>query len=196
MTHGACIGEAKRLLRREALARRRSLSAAENKAFSERIAARLLALDAYREAQTIFAFASMADEVQLYGFIERALAAGKIVALPLVTGKGRMEAVRVRTLADLVPGDFGILTVRAAGRVLLPPESLDLVLVPGAAFSREGARLGLGAGFYDRFLSERAPAAQRIAVAFSCQITAAVPVEPHDMMMQQIVTEKEIIRCR
>ena len=190
------IGEAKKLLRREVLARRRSLSAEENKAFSERIAARLLALDAYRKARTIFAFASMADEVQLYGFMESALAAGKSIAVPLVTGKGSMEAVRVRTLADLVPGDFGILTVRAAGRVLLPPESLDLVLVPGAAFSREGARLGLGAGFYDRFLSERAPAAQRIAVAFSCQITATVPVEPHDMMMQQIVTEKEIIRCR
>ena len=190
------IGEAKRLLRQEVLARRRSLSAKENKAFSERIAARLLTLDAYREARTIFAFASMADEVQLYGFMESALAAGKSIAVPLVTAKGSMEAARVRTLADLVPGDFGILTVRAAGRVLLPPESLDLVLVPGAAFSREGARLGLGAGFYDRFLSERAPAAQRIAVAFSCQITATVPVEPHDMMMQQIVTEKEIIRCR
>ena len=190
------IGEVKRLLRQEVLARRRSLSAEENKAFSEKIAARLLALDAYRKARTIFAFASMADEVQLYGFIESALAAGKSIAVPLVTGKGSMEAVRVRTLADLVPGDFGILTVRAAGRVLLPPESLDLVLVPGAAFSREGARLGLGAGFYDRFLSERAPAAHRIAVAFSCQITATVPVEPHDMMMQQIVTEKEIIRCR
>ena len=190
------IGEAKRLLRQEVLAHRRSLSAKENKAFSERIAARLLALDSYREAQTIFAFASMADEVQLYGFMESALAAGKSIAVPLVTGKGSMEAARVRTLADLVPGDFGILTVRAVGRVLFPPESLDLVLVPGAAFSREGARLGLGAGFYDRFLSERAPAAQRIAVAFSCQITATVPVEPHDMMMQQIVTEKEIIRCR
>ena len=163
------IGEAKRLLRQEVLARRRSLSAEKNKAFSERIAARLLALDAYRKARTIFAFASMADEVQLYGFMESALAAGKSLAVPLVTGKGSMEAARVRTLADLVPG---------------------------AAFSREGARLGLGAGFYDRFLSERAPAAQRIAVAFSCQITATVPVEPHDMMMQQIVTEKEIICCR
>ena len=138
----------------------------------------------------------MSDEVQLYSLIEKALAEGKRVALPLIVGKGVMEAVRVRALSDLVPGAFDIPTVREERREIVDPKSLDCVLVPGAAFSRTGARLGLGAGFYDRFLSEKAPQAQRIAVAFSCQLMEDIPVEAHDVKMQWIVTEKERIVCR
>lgn len=188
--------QAKKLLRQKALARRRSLSAEENQAYSEAIGRRLMALPACRAARTIFAFASMADEVQLYGWIEAALTEGKTVALPKVIGKGVMEAVRVRALSDLVLGDYGILTVREDRREIVDSASLDCVLVPGAAFSREGARLGLGAGFYDRFLAEKAPQAHRIAAAFSCQIMEDVPMEPHDVMMHGIVTEKESISCR
>lgn len=183
-------------MRREALARRRSLLPKENETFSEAICRRLRALPACCMAKRIFAFASMADEVQLYGWIAAALAEGKAVALPLVRGKGVMAAVRVRALSDLVLGDYGILTVREDRREIVDPASLDCVLVPGAAFSRKGARLGLGAGFYDRFLGEKATQAQRIAVAFSCQIMEDLPLEAHDIMMHGIVTENETIFCR
>ena len=164
--------------------------------FSEAIEARLMSLDVCREAGTVFAFAAMSDEVQLYSFMEKALAEGKRVAVPLIVGKGVMEAVRVRALSDLAPGAFDIPTVREDRREIVDPKSFDCVLVPGAAFSRTGARLGLGAGFYDRFLSEKAPQAQRIAVAFSCQLMEDIPVEAHDVKMQWIVTEKERIVCR
>ena len=190
------VWQRKKLLRREALACRRSLSAQANRAFSEAIEERLKELDACRKAKTFFAFAAMSDEVQLYSLIEKALAEGKRVALPLIVGKGVMEAVRVRALSDLVPGAFDIPTVREERREIVDPKSLDCVLVPGAAFSRDGARLGLGAGFYDRFLGEKAPQAQRIAVAFSCQIMDEVPREAHDVMMHAIVTENETILCR
>ena len=190
------ILQAKRRMRRGVLELRRSLSEQTNRAFSEAVAARLGALDVCRKARTIFAFASMPDEVQLYGFIETALAEGKTVALPLIVGKGVMEAIRVHALSDLVPGEFDIPTVRDDRREIIDPASLDCVLVPGAAFSRTGARLGLGAGFYDRFLNEKAPQAQRIAVAFSCQLMDEVPTETHDVMMQWIVTENENILCR
>ena len=183
-------------MRQEALARRRSLSPKENETFSEAICRRLRALPACCMAKRIFAFASMADEVQLYGWMAAALAEGKAVALPLVRGKGVMEAVRVRALSDLVLGDYGILTVREDRREIVDPASFDCVLVPGAAFSRKGARLGLGAGFYDRFLGEKATQAQRIAVAFSCQIMEDLPLEAHDIMMHGIVTENETIFCR
>ena len=190
------VWQRKKLLRREALACRRSLSAQTNRAFSEAIEERLKELDACRKAKTFFAFAAMSDEVQLYSFMEKALAEGKRVAVPLIVGKGVMEAVRVRALSDLVPGAFDIPTVREERREIVDPKSLDCVLVPGAAFSRDGARLGLGAGFYDRFLGEKAPQAQRIAVAFSCQIMDEVPQEAHDIMMHAIVTENETILCR
>ena len=190
------ILQAKKRLRQEALKRRGSLSAQTNRVFSEAIEARLMSLDVCREAGTVFAFAAMSDEVQLYSFMEKALAEGKRVAVPLIVGKGVMEAVRVRALSDLAPGAFDIPTVREDRREIVDPKSFDCVLVPGAAFSRTGARLGLGAGFYDRFLSEKAPQAQRIAVAFSCQLMEDIPVEAHDVKMQWIVTEKERIVCR
>ena len=190
------ILQAKKRLRQEALKRRGSLSEQMNWVFSEAIEARLMSLDVCREAGTVFAFAAMSDEVQLYSFMEKALAEGKRVAVPLIVGKGVMEAVRVRALSDLVPGAFDIPTVREDRREIVDPKSFDCVLVPGAAFSRTGARLGLGAGFYDRFLSEKAPQAQRIAVAFSCQLMEDIPVEAHDVKMQWIVTEKERIVCR
>ena len=188
--------QAKKRLRQEALRRRGSLLAQTNRMFSEAIEARLMSLDVCREARTVFAFAAMSDEVQLYSFMEKALAEGKRVAVPLIVGKGVMEAVRVRALSDLAPGAFDIPTVREDRREIVDPKSFDCVLVPGAAFSRTGARLGLGAGFYDRFLSEKAPQAQRIAVAFSCQLMEDIPVEAHDVKMQWIVTEKERIVCR
>lgn len=195
MAHEAVL-RAKKRLRQEALQRRGSLSEQTNRAFSEAIEARLMSLDVCRKARAIFAFAAMSDEVQLYGFMEKALAEGRRVAVPLIVGRGVMEAVRVRALSDLVPGAFGIPTVREERREIVDPKGLDCVLVPGAAFSRDGARLGLGEGFYDRFLSEKANRAQRIAAAFSCQIMDEVPREAHDVMMHAIVTENETILCR
>ena len=193
MAHEAVL-RAKKRLRQEALQRRGSLSEQTNRAFSEAIEARLMSLDVCRKARAIFAFAAMSDEVQLYGFMEKALAEGRRVAVPLIVGRGVMEAVRA--LSDLVPGAFGIPTVREERREIVDPKGLDCVLVPGAAFSRDGARLGLGEGFYDRFLSEKANRAQRIAAAFSCQIMDEVPREAHDVMMHAIVTENETILCR
>ena len=106
------ILQAKKRLRQEALQRRGSLSEQTNRAFSEAIEARLMSLDVCRKARAIFAFAAMSDEVQLYGFMEKALAEGRRVAVPLIVGRGVMEAVRVRALSDLVPGAFDIPTVR------------------------------------------------------------------------------------
>ena len=138
------ILQAKKRLRQEALKRRGSFSEQTNRVFSEAIEARLMSLDVCRKARAIFAFAAMSDEVQLYGFMEKALAEGRRVAVPLIVGRGVMEAVRVRALSDLVPGAFGIPTVREERRDIVDPKSLECVLVPGAAFSRDGARLGLG----------------------------------------------------
>jgi 5-formyltetrahydrofolate cyclo-ligase len=133
----------------------------------------------------------MPEEVQLYGLMRQALMDGKTVCLPLITGKGTMEAVSFSSLDDLVAGDYGILTVDPAKRKIVPAEEIDLILVPGAAFDREGGRLGLGAGFYDRFMTEKAPQGYRCAMAFSCQLVEKVPMEPHDVAVQYIITENE-----
>lgn len=185
------IQEAKKVLRKRVMAARKALSESYRVSASRHMVEILIKLPAYQSAKSVFLYASMPDEVQLYGLMEQALMDGKTVCLPLVTGKETMEPVVLSSLDDLVVGKYGILTIEPSKRKIFPADEMDLIVVPGAAFDRRGRRLGLGAGFYDRFLRERAPQGYRCALAFSCQLAPEVPTEPHDAMVQYIITENE-----
>ena len=181
-------------LRKEILKVRRSLPAEYRQRASEAIMARLLECDAYRQAAAVMAYASMADEVQLQGLLEHSLQVCKLLALPHVISKGLMGAARVKSLAALTEGAYGILTVAEEGREMLPPGSLELIVVPGVAFGCDGSRLGMGAGFYDAFMA-KAVKAKRIALAYSCQLVANIPMEEHDELVHKIITEQGIYNC-
>ena len=183
-------------LRKMILKARRSLPAEYRQRASEVIMARLLECEAYRRAEAVMAYASMADEVQLQGLLEHSLKAGKFLALPYVIAQGLIGAARVKSLAALTEGAYGILTVAEEGREMLPPGSLDLIVVPGVAFGLDGSRLGMGAGFYDRFMSENEPQALRIALCFDCQLAEEIPMEKHDQRVEAIITETRFIDCR
>jgi 5-formyltetrahydrofolate cyclo-ligase len=72
---------------------------------------------------------------------------------------------------------------------------LDLVVVPGVAFDRRGARVGYGGGFYDRLLPRLRAGVPPIAIAFALQIVPEVPEGGMDRRVDAIVTEDEVIRC-
>ena len=184
------IAEQKKLLRKEALRRRRSLTAAERQEKSRLIAEKLLTDDRIRSARTVLGFFSMKDEVEMEDILRHLLNMGKKVALPLVTGPGIMEAVELKSFADLVPGDFNIPTVREDAREIIAPHELDCIIVPAVAFSDEGYRLGMGGGFYDRYLV-RAEKTARLAVVFDCQIFPAegFPREEYDQQVDSVFTE-------
>ena len=184
------IAEQKKLLRKEALRRRRSLTAAERQEKSRLIAEKLLTDDRIRSARTVLGFFSMKDEVEMEDILRHLLGMGKKVALPLVTGPGIMEAVELKSFADLVPGDFNIPTVREDAREIIAPHELDCIIVPAVAFSDEGYRLGMGGGFYDRYLV-RAEKTDRLAVVFDCQIFPAegFPREEYDQQVDSVFTE-------
>lgn len=151
-------------------------------------------MKAFRYARTIFAYASMPDEVQLDDLLRTCLKQGKRVAIPEITGKGTMEAVQLESMDDLITGKFGIRSLAPEVLRIIPPEEIDLIIVPGAAFSRRGERLGLGGGYYDRYLP-RAEQACRIACIFHGQIVPDVPVEAHDQRVDYLVTENGIVNC-
>ncbi len=191
------IAGQKKLLRKEALGRRRSLTAEERQEKSRLIAEKLLADERIGSARTVLGFFSMKDEVEMEDILRRLLDMGKRVALPLVTGPGLMEAVELKSFADLVPGDFNIPTVREEAREIIKPEDLDCILVPAVAFSEAGYRLGMGGGFYDRYLI-RAARASRLAVVFDCQIfpEEGFPREAYDQQVNSVFTETNILEIK
>jgi 5-formyltetrahydrofolate cyclo-ligase len=105
-----------------------------------------------------------------------------------------MAAFRVADPArDLVPGAWGIPEPRE-GLPEVPPQEMDLVLVPGSAFDAEGDRCGYGGGFYDTYLPLTRPGTPWVALAFELQLVPAVACEPHDLPVTVIVTEERVIR--
>jgi 5-formyltetrahydrofolate cyclo-ligase len=140
-------------------------------------------------------FLSMSDEVQTIKMLQKALAAGKKVCIPLVgETPGEMQATMLTSLDDLVMGKYGILTVRQEKVRIVEPRSIDLILVPGVAFDMAGRRLGMGAGYYDRFLL-KAPEAIRAGLCLACQLVEKVPCEEYDLPVQYLVTVQGIINC-
>lgn len=184
----------KKALRSKILAARRALKENYRQRASLRMTDVFCALPDFREPRTVLCYASMPDEVQLRFLVERFLAAGVTVAMPRITGKGQMEAVTLPALDSLVEGEYGILTPDPAKGEVIPPEQLDLIIVPGVAFDTRGERLGMGAGFYDAYMA-RAVNAKRVALAYSCQLVADIPMEAHDELVNKIITEQGIYNC-
>ena len=173
------ISEQKKTLRKIMRSKRASTSKEERDISSHKIITNLIDNPVYKAANTIMAYASMPEEIQLKELFDN-------------VGKGSMRPVFLPTVEDLEVGDFGIMTVRQDKRQFVEFEDIDCIIVPGAAFDRQGNRLGLGGGYYDRFL-KRAPNPTRIALAFDYQLIESVPNEEHDSKMDIIITETETL---
>jgi 5-formyltetrahydrofolate cyclo-ligase len=181
--------------RKKFLLARRSLSAGEREAASAAMLERLYGLPAFQQARSLFLYISMPEEVQLRPLLEKCLAEGRRVAVPYLQGQAAMQAAWLPDPDSLEEGAYGIPTVAADKRELAAPGSLSLIIVPGVAFDKRGARLGMGGGFYDRFMAEHEPQALRVALAFDCQLAERLPVEPHDQYVHYVLTENRQLLC-
>lgn len=76
------------------------------------------------------------------------------------------------------------------------PSAVDVVVVPGVAFTVDGRRLGQGGGWYDRFLAGVRSDALVVGVGFAAQIVDGIPVEPHDVTMDLVVHEDGVVGAR
>lgn len=118
--------------------------------------------------------------------INDALASGKVAALPRFDReKSHYVACAITNVTDVVPGQFGIPEPTQVCP-LIPLNKLDFLLVPGVGFTLAGCRLGRGKGYYDRLLAEAR--GTKCGVAFDWQVTVEVPAEPHDILLDCIVT--------
>jgi 5-formyltetrahydrofolate cyclo-ligase len=179
--------DAKAVLRREVQQAVAGM-AGEEKAIASEAAGRLLVRQrVWQEAHSILFFAPILQEVNIWPLLERALGEGRLVALPRFAPQtSSYTACRVQNLTEEInTGKFGIREPLArCPEVAL--NRLDLILVPGVAFDLHGRRLGRGKGFYDQLLA--AVRGTTCGVAFEQQIVREVPVEPHDIHLNCILT--------
>lgn len=185
------ISERKKGLRQKMLAMRRALSANETESRSSSLKENILSLPEYKNAKKIMAFLAMKGESNLDGFIRQALLDGKEVYIPVCLPERQMEAGRLIDMEHFEKGPLGLRNL-PAGYEVTSPESLDLVLIPGLAVSQEGIRLGMGAGYYDRYLA-RVPFEKRVAALWDFQVIPDIPSEPFDQKIAKIVTHKSVI---
>jgi 5-formyltetrahydrofolate cyclo-ligase len=123
--------------------------------------------------------------------IRAALASAKEVFVPLCF-EGNLRLFRLRSLDDLAPRTLGILEPREdlwTPDRFISVDAIDVALIPGLAFGRDGSRVGQGRGYYDRLLAPAVGRPLRVAVAFECQLFDRVPSTPSDALMDLIVTE-------
>lgn len=149
-------------------------------------------LNEYEKAGTILFYAAKGNEVRTRKAIESAIKKGKAVLLPITNMKTReIELGEAKSYGELIRGEFGILEPRQRSEI--PLWNIDMVVVPGLAFDREGHRLGYGLGFYDRLL-HKLPQATKIGLAYDSQIVERLPREKHDHPMDIVVMESRIVR--
>jgi 5-formyltetrahydrofolate cyclo-ligase len=187
---GEQLSKRKRELRALTLARRKAQS--HRMELSRRIFLQLIGLPSFQIAQTIAVYVSNAVEVDTRGLIQDCWDQQKHVAVPFCLSD-ELLLFSVNSWAELAPRTMGILEpidelISETNRRVVASQ-VDLFAVPGVAFDRRGGRLGFGKGYYDRLLSQSKPTSKKIGLAFDCQILGEVPMGPHDVFMDLVVTE-------
>jgi 5-formyltetrahydrofolate cyclo-ligase len=169
----------KQQIREQAHANR---NAQENKdELSREIVARCMALPEYQQAKTVLFY------------LDNALASGKKIVVPYCVD-GELELFHLTNPEELAIGMYRILEPKTELRTVdahrVDVKEIDLIIVPGVAFDREGGRTGHGKGYYDKLLEHARPDTPLVALAFECQLFDKIPMQDHDVFMDKVITEK------
>ena len=176
----------KQEIRKQYLQARRELTPEERAEKSARAAVRIAALPEFRTAGTILLYQAMPDEPDLQSLAEGPASAGRRFAYPVCISRTEMAAMLPGSWRK---GAFGIREPDPETSQIVPPEAIDLVICPGVAFDEKKTRLGMGGGYYDRYLPECVNA-KTVLAAFEVQrAEERLPREPEDVPVDWVVTE-------
>lgn len=193
--------ETKKEIRKQILQKRNALSDLERQQKSEEIVQKVIASEAFQNSDVFLLFSSYKSEVDVTKLIKYTLLLGKRVYLPKVIGL-EMEFYQIFSMLELEDGYCGIREPKVELSRMFQPKKGEriFILLPGAAFDKEGGRIGYGKGFYDRFLQKLEKIIlkenfYKIAVAFCCQIVdnGRIIRENHDILPDYVITEQEIL---
>ena len=172
-------------LRKKILQEMKALSQEQKQVIDQALTERLLQHPFYQEAKVIATYLSFPHEFQTQGLIEQALKDGKKVLIPKTYPKGRMDFV-VYDLQQLVKTSFGLLEPQGNLEVVAASQ-IDLIHVPGLAFTTKGYRIGYGGGYYDRYLEQFT--GHTLSTVYPCQIQDFIS-ENHDIPVQEVLIDE------
>ncbi|TWT56642.1 5-formyltetrahydrofolate cyclo-ligase [Allorhodopirellula solitaria] len=168
---------------------------ADRDVVSQRITDVVMSLPEYQHAKRVMWYIDVRGEVRTQHAFPVALASDKAVVIPYCV-EGELGLFHLESMDELAPGRYGILEPKQELRDItgkhIGVEQVDLILVPGVAFDSRGGRIGHGQGYYDKLLAKTRPDTSLVALAFQCQIVAEIPVLPHDISMDKVVTQTHV----
>ena len=181
----------KNQLKASIIEKRNSLTKEEIIDKSKKIRNNLFNLEQYKKSKTIMFFVSFNSEVDTHDMIKESLK-NKTVIVPKVAHH-EIEPSVIIDFDNLIPGKFEILEPIEAMKIAY--KNIDLVIVPGIVFDKEGHRIGYGFGYYDKFL-RKVPKVIKVGLCFDFQLVDKIPREMHDVPVDMVVTEKRVVECR
>ncbi len=193
------LTERKNKMRRQAYDAR---AAQENKdEISAVICNAFIRLPEYQKAKTAIWYIDCRSEARTQSYLEKEIAKGeKYIVVPYCTvdekGDNKLGLWRLDNFNELIVGKWNILEPPrdkwGDPKKEVNPEDLDIVMVPGVGFDRNGGRMGNGQGYYDRLLEKVRPDCPLIAICYEAQLFDEILVGPHDIFMDKVITEKQI----
>lgn len=185
----------KKTLRKEMLEKRSKLSENRRDELSKIISKSLYQTKFYKQAKTIMTFLSFGSELDTRYIVEDSIALDKSVVIPItVPDTKELKVSRLLDYSELEIGHYDILTPKEEFLRFIDPNTIDLILVPGLIFAKDGYRVGYGGGYYDRFLAKIDPSIIKIGIAFDLQVQDKVPTDRYDIPVDYILTEKRFIK--
>ena len=183
-------------IRNELKILRKNLPSTKIKKKSLTIKEKLFATYEYISSQNILFYVSYDNEVETHNMIKESIDTGKTVCVPFVKkNEHTIIPIKIENWNDLEIGSYNILEPKKNKFKIFPLEEIELIIIPGIGFDTHGNRIGHGMGYYDRLL-KGANNCFKIGLGFQCQIVDYIPVDPHDVRIDMIITEKELINCK
>ncbi|ARE89198.1 5-formyltetrahydrofolate cyclo-ligase [Clostridium formicaceticum] len=188
----------KKIMRKELLTKRDGLTEEEVLHKSASAFQQLKASSVYNNANNVMVYLAFRNEVSTEEMIKDLFSRGKRVFIPLTVPETKQLIISelLDMEKDLEIGNFGVLEPKEEAIRPVDPKVLDLVIVPGVGFDKQGYRVGYGGGYYDRFLPRLSPGTPTVALAFEVQLIEKAPTDEYDFPVEYVITEKQFIDCK
>jgi 5-formyltetrahydrofolate cyclo-ligase len=190
------ITEQKSVIRNSMRAIIRDMDASDRVSASQTITTRIESQPGFQQASLVLGFVPSRGEPDISGVLDTAVAQGKRIALPRCEQDGSMRFYEMKGdwRSNIARGSLSVYEPDAAYRqpLELPEACRTLVLVPALAYTPHRRRLGRGKGYYDRFFAQSCGEALCIGVCYAMQVQPTLPIEPHDMVVNLVITEHQM----